>query len=78
VILPRSPHLCHSGGLSILSSIRKEEKIKVAEGDSHVVFGQTFPGGKGSVRQCIVMMQQPVLLSPKFEAKSSHIFTQSL
>jgi hypothetical protein len=26
---------------------------------------------------CVVAMQQPVLLSPKFEAKSSHIFTQS-
>jgi hypothetical protein len=29
---------------------------------SHVVFGQTFPGEKGSVRCCDVMMQQPVLL----------------
>jgi hypothetical protein len=32
---------------------------------------------KGSVRRCAVVMQQPVLLSPKFEVKSSHNFTQS-
>jgi hypothetical protein len=31
---------------------------------------------KESVRRCIVVMQQPVLLWPKFWAKSSHIFTQ--
>jgi hypothetical protein len=31
-------------------------------GDSHVVFGQKLPGEKGSVRRCVVMMQQPVLL----------------
>jgi hypothetical protein len=29
---------------------------------------------KGSVRWYVVMMQQPVLLSPKFREKSSHIF----
>jgi hypothetical protein len=45
--------------------------------NSHVVFGQEFPGEKGSVRLCVVVMQQPVLLSPKSEAKSSHIFSQS-
>jgi hypothetical protein len=48
-----------------------------SEKQRKVVFGQKFPGEKGSVRQCVVMMQQPVLLSPKFEAKSSHIFMQS-
>jgi hypothetical protein len=41
-----------------------------------VVFGKKFPGEKGSVRRCVVVMQQPVL-SPKFGAKSSHIFTQA-
>jgi hypothetical protein len=30
------------------------------------------------VRRCVVVVQQPVLLSPKIEAKSSHIFTHSL
>jgi hypothetical protein len=35
------------------------------------------PGEKGSVKRCVVVMQQPVLLSPKFGAKSSHIFMQS-
>jgi hypothetical protein len=39
--------------------------------------GKKFPGEKGSVLRCVVM-QQPDLLSPKFGAKSSHIFTQSL
>jgi hypothetical protein len=36
-----------------------------------------FPGKKGSVRQGFVMMQQPVLLLPKFWARASHIFMQS-
>jgi hypothetical protein len=52
----------------------KQRKAGWAGDDSHVVFGQKFPGKKGSVRWCIVMMQQPVLLSPKFRAKTSHIF----
>jgi hypothetical protein len=43
--------------------------------NSHVVFGQKFPGEKGSVIQCVVVMQWPVLLSPKLGAKSSHILT---
>jgi hypothetical protein len=30
------------------------------------------------VRQCAVVMQQPVLLSSEFRAKSSHIVMQSL
>jgi hypothetical protein len=45
--------------------------------DSRVVFRQKFPGEKGSVRRFVVVMQKPVLLSPKFHAKVSHIFTQS-
>jgi hypothetical protein len=44
--------------------------------DSHVVFVQKFPDEEGSVRSCVVMRQQPVLLSPKFGMKSSYIFTQ--
>jgi hypothetical protein len=36
------------------------------EDDSHVIFGQKFPGEEGSVRLCFVVMQQPVLSSPKF------------
>jgi hypothetical protein len=32
---------------------------------------------KGSVRWCVVAMQQPVLLLPKLTAKSSHAFAQS-
>jgi hypothetical protein len=45
--------------------------------DSHDGFGQKFPGEKGNVRQCVVMIEQPVLLSPKFRMKSSHIFMKS-
>jgi hypothetical protein len=33
--------------------------------NSHVVFGQKFPGEKGSVGRCVVMMQQPILLPSK-------------
>jgi hypothetical protein len=43
---------------------------------SHVIFGQKFLGEKGSVKWCVVVMQQPVILLPMFDAKSSHIFTQ--
>jgi hypothetical protein len=41
------------------------------------VFGQKFPGEKGNVKGCVVMKQCPVLSSPKFGAKLSHIFKQS-
>jgi hypothetical protein len=43
-------------------------------GDDRHVFGEKFPDEKGSVRWCVVMMQQPALLSPEFREKSSHIF----
>jgi hypothetical protein len=56
---------------------RGNRKVVQVGDDSHVVFRQKFPGEKGSVRRCIVVMQQPVVLSPKFGVKSSHIFTQS-
>jgi hypothetical protein len=45
-------------------------------GNNHVA-GQKFPNEKGSVRQCVVVMPQPVVLLQKFRARSSHIFTQS-
>jgi hypothetical protein len=54
----------------------KQRKLRWVGNDRHVVFGKKFRGEKGSVRQCVVMMRQPVLLSQKFGAKSSHIFTQ--
>jgi hypothetical protein len=47
------------------------------EGDSHIVFSEEFHDEKGSVRRYVVVMQQPVLLSPTFGAKSSQIFTKS-
>jgi hypothetical protein len=43
------------------------------EDDSHV-FSQKIPGEKGNVRRCVVM-QQPVLLSPKFGAKCQRKIT---
>jgi hypothetical protein len=41
-----------------------------------LLFGKKIPMQKGSVRRFVVVMQQPVLLSQKFGAKSSHILTQ--
>jgi hypothetical protein len=57
-------------------SIGEKEKLQgakaVGEGDnSHVVFDKKFHCEKW----CIVMMQQPVVFSLKFGAKSLHIFT---
>jgi hypothetical protein len=56
----------------------KQRKVGWLGDDSHVDFGQKFPCEKESVRQYDVVMQQPILLSPKFGAKFSHIFTQLL
>jgi hypothetical protein len=69
----KSPQLCQNGGLLVLSSIEETEKRRVG----HVVFGQQFSGEKVSLRRCVVMMQQSVLLLAKLGAKSSHIFMQS-
>jgi hypothetical protein len=55
---------------------RGTEKVRWVGDESHVVFGQIFPGEKGTVRSCVVVMQQRVLLSPKSGVKTSHIFTQ--
>jgi hypothetical protein len=55
----------------------KQRTVKWVGNDSHVVFGYKFFDERESVRRCVIVMQQPVLLSPKFGAKSSHIFTQS-
>jgi hypothetical protein len=68
-ILPQSPPLCQNGGLSVVSSITETEKSRVDEDESHVVFGQKFPGGKGSVRRCVVLMQQPVLSVAKVQSE---------
>jgi hypothetical protein len=56
----------------------QQRKVGCVEGTSRVVFGKKFRGGKGSVRRCVVVMHQPVLLPPKFGSKSSQIFTHSL
>jgi hypothetical protein len=44
---------------------------------SYVVFGEKFLREKGDVIWYVIVMQQPVLLPPKFKAKSGHIFKQS-
>jgi hypothetical protein len=65
------------GVQTIHRSTSQVRKVGCVGVDSHVVSGQKFHGEKWSVRRYVVVMQQPVLLSPKFGAKSSHIFTQS-
>jgi hypothetical protein len=45
-------------------------------GDGNVVFGEKFAGEKRNLRRCIAVMQQPIILSPKFGMKSSQIFMQ--
>jgi hypothetical protein len=63
--------------LSVLSSIKEREKSK-SGGEDNDVFGKKFPGKKKrKVRWRVVVMQQPVILSPEFGTES-HIFTQSL
>jgi hypothetical protein len=55
----------------------KQRRVGWVGDDCHIVFGQKFPGEKVSVIQYVVMQQQ-VLLLPKFGLKASHIHTQSL
>jgi hypothetical protein len=43
----------------------------------HVILRNKFSVEKGSMSWCFVMMQQAVLLSPKFGAKSWPVFMQS-
>jgi hypothetical protein len=47
---------------------RGNRKVGWVVDGSHVVFGQKFPGEKGSVSRCFVLMQQTVLWSSKFGA----------
>jgi hypothetical protein len=49
----------------------------VSGGWQPFVLRQKLLGEKGSVRRGVVMVKQPGLLSPKFGATSSHVFTQS-
>jgi hypothetical protein len=49
----------------------KQRKVESVGDGSYVAFSQKFPGEKRIVRLCVLMMQQPVLLS------LSHIFMQS-
>jgi hypothetical protein len=63
-----------------VSSVGETEKLQrtsqVSKDVSCVVFGNKFFGEKESVRPCIVVLQQAVLLSPMFRSLSSHIFIE--
>jgi hypothetical protein len=45
--------------------------------DSRLVFRQKLLDEDECVKQGVVMVKQPGLFSPKFDATSSHVFTQS-
>jgi hypothetical protein len=47
-----------------------QRSVRCVGDGSQVGFVQQFPGGKASVRLCVVVMLLPVLFSPKFAAKS--------
>jgi hypothetical protein len=55
--------------------LEKQRNVGWVGDDSHVLCGQKFSGEKGSVRWCVIMMQQPVPLLTKFGGNSSHIFS---
>jgi hypothetical protein len=50
---------------------------KLARINVRRIFGEKLASEEGRVSRCVVVLQQSVLLSPKFGAKSSHISTQS-
>jgi hypothetical protein len=52
----------------------EQRKVERVGNNSHVGSGKKFPGEKGIVKRCVVVMQQPVA---KVCDESSHIFTQS-
>jgi hypothetical protein len=66
--------LCQNGGLPDLSSTTDTKESRVGADDMFLV--KKFLAEKGSVIRYVVM-QQPVLLSPKFGKKSSLILMQS-
>jgi hypothetical protein len=71
----QQPFSLSSIGEAVKSSKGQVRGVGWVGDNSHVVFGQKFPGEKGSVRWCIVVVQQPLVLSPKFRAKSAHFHT---
>jgi hypothetical protein len=52
--------LCHSGNLSVLSSIGETEKSRVSGDDCHVVFGKKFSGEK---RKCQMVCRRDATVS---------------
>jgi hypothetical protein len=54
----------------------KQRKVGSVGDESHV-FEKKFPNEKGNVIRCVVVMQQPAILSPNFGEKCSHFFKQS-
>jgi hypothetical protein len=45
--------------------------------ESRVIFSQKLPGEKGNVSRCVIVMQQPVVLSPKFWANFNAVAVKS-
>jgi hypothetical protein len=62
---------------SFIFNWEKQKKVGGGGDASHVVFCKKFPVEKRNARRCVVMIKQPVILSPKFGVKSLHIFMQS-
>jgi hypothetical protein len=52
----------------------KQIKVSGCGIDNHVAFGKKFCRENGSVRWYVVIMQQPVLLSPKFGGETFAYF----
>jgi hypothetical protein len=50
-----------------------KQNSRVVGNYSNIIFGKKFSVEKGSVRRCVVVMQQPVPLSPKIGAVCSQI-----
>jgi hypothetical protein len=75
-IRPGSPH-CYQTSFSFIHGNRKKSQGAKSMDESQFIFRQKLLGEDGSVRGGVVMVKQSCLLSPKFGATSSHVFTQS-
>jgi hypothetical protein len=77
-ILPLSLQLCQMATFQFSFQIGKRRRVGWVGRTVMIFFGQKFPRKKKKeVETVCVVMQQPVPLSPKFGAKSTHISRQS-
>jgi hypothetical protein len=77
VILALSPELCQNCGLSALSLIRETEKSGEGGRRQSCCLWAKIPWWERKRETVHFCYATPVLLSPKFGAKSLHIFMQS-